>query len=210
MYSNLRCTAWLALTNVYKSPPIIQNIPIILKVFLCCFPAGLHTQPHPPTRNNRWSYFYAHRLVLPLPELHLNGVIQCVAFCVSALFHSAWCLWDASLFFWVSVVPSFLLPSRIMLSEYIGLFSIPRSHSWLVLSPTLEVCSISVSYGQSSNATWIWPLPPTGTATQLIQATTTSFLTSLPASLLISLQSIFYTTDRVMILKNKSDHAITF
>lgn len=112
-----------------------------------------------PARNTHWSYSYHRRLVLTILELHINGIISCVALCASGFFPTAYRLCDSSLFSWESVVPSLNGPVIFHCTNILFFHSLQSFLPGFFL-PYLRPVPLAIPLSQSSNAAWVWPLLP--------------------------------------------------
>lgn len=74
------------------NPNSQQDLPLPQKVPSCPFPVS----SAPTFRSNNSSHFFNHKLILPVQELNVNGIIS-VYSCVWGFFHSALCSWVSSL-----------------------------------------------------------------------------------------------------------------
>lgn len=66
--------------------------------------------PHSPRGKHYFYTFFYDKVVLPVPELHINGIKEFLPFCVWLI---CWTYFWGSLWWYVSVICSFLLLSRI-------------------------------------------------------------------------------------------------
>lgn len=155
-----------------------------------------------PTRNNHSSYFSQHRLILPILDLHINGITQCVIFMCLASFaqhvfeiHPCFFEYQCFISFYCPVI---LHCMHILIRQLVHSL---QSYLTSFFLSYLKSAPLAIAVVQSSNTTWIWSLLPH--ANQLVPAIISSFLISLFASC----SSVYL---RVIILNNISDHITDF
>lgn len=134
------------------------------------------------TRNNHWSYFSQHRLVLPILEQHINGITQCVIFvCMASFAQHSICEINPC-FFEYQCFLSFYCPVILHCMHILQLVHSLQSCLTGFFLQYLKSAPLAIPVAQSSSTTWIWPLL-SHAATQLVLAIISSFLISLSASL---------------------------